>query len=421
MKTIVPLFYIVIVLCLGCFPFAQAVVPPPDGGYPGFTTAEGTNALKNLTTGAANTGVGWYSLFTNTAASYNTAVGAGALVLNNGDSNTALGTASLFLNTEGELNTAVGTGALVSNDTGSFNTAVGYFALQSNTTGDQNTAIGIRALANGTGNSNFANTATGTSALERNTSGQGNTATGTGALFNNIDGDSNTAVGRAALNQNTSGSSNIAIGNGAGQDLTTGDRNIDIGNTGVAGESHTIRIGTETVQQATYIAGIGGIPVTGVAVIVSNTGQLGVAASSQRFKDEIKAMDTASEAILGLKPVTFRYKKEIDPAAISQFGLVAEDVEKVNPDLVVHDKKGKPYSVRYDQVNAMLLNEFLKEHRRNEEQVNQIEQQTATIRHLKKEIETIIAHSKEQDLQIQRVSDQVQINRSAARIAAADQ
>ena len=399
----------------------QAVTPPPDGGYPNYTTAEGTKALQNLTTGTANTGLGWYSLFSDMTGGFNTGVGAATLVLNTADSNTATGAGALFLNTTGSQNTANGAFALLNNTEGLYNTAIGCRALFANTFGERNTAVGFQALANGTDTFNYANTATGYSALFTNTSGQANTATGAGALFSNVDGDFNTAVGSGALSNNTSGNRNIAIGQAAGADLTTGDYNIDIGNTGVAGESNKIRIGNVGTQDGTFIAGISGVAVTGVAVLISNQGQLGVMASSQRFKEAIKAMDTASEAILALNPVTFHYTKEIDPAAIPQFGLVAEEVEKVNPNLVVRDKEGKPYTVRYDAVNAMLLNEFLKEHRKMKEQATQIEQQEATISHLKKEIETIIAHSKEQDLQIQRVSDQGQINRSDARVAATDQ
>ena len=422
MKTIVAIFHtIIITVCLGYLPHAQAVVPPPDGGYPNFTTAEGTKALQNLTTGTANTGLGWYSLFSDMTGSFNTGVGAATLVLNTADSNTATGAGALFLNTTGNQNTANGAFALLNNTEGVYNTAIGCRALFANTLGERNTAVGFQALANGTDTLNFANTATGYSALFTNTSGQANTATGAAALFGNVDGDFNTVVGSSALSNNTSGNRNIAIGQAAGGDLTTGDNNIDIGNTGVAGESNKIRIGQVGTQDGTFIAGISGTPVTGVAVFVSNQGQLGVMASSQRFKEAIKAMDTASEAIFALNPVTFHYTKEIDPAAMAQFGLVAEEVEKVNPNLVVRDKEGKPYTVRYDAVNAMLLNEFLKEHRKMEEQASQIEQQAATIGHLMKEIQTIIAHSKEQDLQIQRVSDQVQTNRSDARVAATDQ
>jgi hypothetical protein len=266
--------------------------------------------------------------------------------------------------------------------------------------------MGVQALANGTGNLNFANTAIGYSALFNNTSGQSNTATGASALFNNIDGDSNTAVGVGALGANISGSNNIGLGSGAGQNLTTGDRNINIGNTGMAGESNKIRIGNQGTQDGTFIAGISGTTVTGVPVLVSSNGQLGVAASSQRFKDEVRPMDGASEAILGLKPVTFRYKKEIDPAALPQFGLVAEEVAKINPDLVIRDADGKPFTVRYEAVNAMLLNEFLKEHRKVEQLTKDFESKIA---HQQKQIAALTAG-------LQKVSALVETSRTAPQV-----
>ena len=234
-----------------------------------------------------------------------------------------------------------------------------------NTTGIHNTATGVNALIfNTTGNYNIA---TGGAALLTNTTGTQNTANGFGALVYNTTANGNTADGFFALLQNTTGNSNIALGNSAGFNLTTGSFNIDIGNAGVAGESDKIRIGTVGTQTATFIAGIRGVAVTGAAVVVNSSGQLGVVPSSERFKDAIKPMDKASEAILALKPVTFRYKHELDPDGIPQFGLVAEEVEKVNPALVVRDKEGKPYTVRYEAVNAMLLNEFIKEHRKMED------------------------------------------------------
>src|SRR4029077_20504118 len=189
-------------------------------------------------------------------------------------------------------------------------------------------------------------------ALFSNTTSGGNTAIGANALANNNTGNGNTAVGWFALSSSTTGGSNIALGIGAGSALTTGDENIDIGNLGVAGESDTIRIGDSRIHTATFIACINGATASGgTAVFINANGQLGTMTSSKRFKDDIKPMKRASEVLYGLEPVTFRYKKEIDPAGASQFGLVAEDVEKVNPDLVVRDKEGKPYSVRYDQVN----------------------------------------------------------------------
>jgi hypothetical protein len=366
MKTrISPILITFTLICFALPPAAHAVVPAPDGGYPNFTTAEGTKALQSLTTGSADTGVGWYSLFSNAAGSFNTAVGAGALDLNTADSNTATGAAALLFNTTGTENTANGTAALEFNDTGFHNTATGAFALSNNTTGEANTAIGH------------------------------------GALFNNTIGIENTAIGDGAL-ADTTGALNTALGKGAGGSLTTGDENIDIGNPGVAGESDTIRIGQIGFQGQTFIAGISLAAVTGTAVVVNDFGQLGVAPSSERFKQEIKSMDKTSESILALRPVTFYYKKEIEPKIVPQFGLVAEEVEKVNPDLVVRDKEGKPYTVRYDAVNAMLLNEFLKEHKKTEK--------------LEATVASLIATVKEQAEQIQKMSAQLEASKPAPQV-----
>ena len=178
------------------------------------------------------------------------------------------------------------------------------------------------------------------------------------------------------------------MGSNAGSFLTTGSNNIDIFHLGVAGEANTIRIGRQGTQTATFIAGISGATVpTGVAVIVDSTGHLGTATSSARFKDAIKPMDKSSEAILALRPVTFRYKHELDPKGIPQFGLVAEQVEKVNPDLVAHDNQGKPYTVRYEAVNAMLLNEFLKEHQTVKELKKQVAELTAGLQKISAQLE----------------------------------
>jgi hypothetical protein len=190
------------------------------------------------------------------------------------------------------------------------------------------------------------------------------------------------------------------LGFGAGEALTTGSNNIDIGNAGVEAEADTIRIGRQGIQTATFIAGISGTPLgAGVAVRVNGSGQLGTVPSSARFKQNIKPMDKVSEAIHALKPVTFHYKQELDPERIPQFGLVAEDVEKVNPDLVVRDGEGKVYAVRYEQINAMLLNEFLKEHRKNE-------QQEATIARLQKQIDALTEG-------LQKVSAQIELSKPA--------
>jgi Chaperone of endosialidase len=402
LKTTPPLLITLALLCFGLLPKAQAVVPPPDGGYPNFTTAEGHNALFNLTTGAANTAVGWFSLWGNTDGSFNTATGAGSLLFNNGDENTAFGVAALLFNSDGFGNTAVGAAALLNNTSADHNTAVGVEALTSNT-GDRNTATGAAALvSNTTGFNNMANgafallsnttgnenTASGVNALMSNTAGGLNTANGRDALANNSTGSSNTATGVNALAGNTAGNFNTAIGASALSGNTLGDENIALGHN--AGNSVTmaanvICIGAlgENVSNSCYIGQIfGATSASGTAVFINSAGKLGTSTSSRRFKEEIKPMDQASEALFALKPVTFRYRKEIDAVGTSQFGLVAEEVEKVNPALVVRDKEGKPYSVRYEQVNAMLLNEFLKEHRKNEEQ-------QATIARQQKQIEVL--------------------------------
>ena len=265
------------------------------------------------------------------------------------------------------------------------NTAEGTQALYSNTTGNANTAIGVGALY-------------------KNTTGVGNTATGMAALGSNTTGFSNTAIGAKALLSAT-GNYNVALGDSAGESLTTGDNNIDIGYNvfGVKGESNTIRIGNTDIR-ATYIRGISGQTVVGgAAVFVDSNGKLGTMTASTRFSDEIKPMDKASEAILTLKPVTFRYKREIDPRSIRQFGLIAEEVEKVDPDLVGRDEKGKVYSVRYEAVNAMLLNEFLKEHRKVEQLTKDFDSKLAE---QQKQIEALTAG-------LQKVSAQLEASKPA--------
>jgi hypothetical protein len=315
-----------------CFIFlsiAQAVSPPPGGGYPGRNTAAGTNALLRLT---------------------------------DGQENTALGSGALQNDTLGQSNTAVGAGALDNNRRGNQNTGTGLLAIGSQRS--DNTAYGYRAL-------------------------------------DETEGDRNTAIGWNALHTILEGTENIALGHQAGRNLFGSDSfNIDIGNTGVRGDSRVVRIG-DTDQVGTFVAGIRGAAVTGVGIVVNAGGQLGVAPSSERFKDQIKPMDKASEAIFALKPVTFRYKQELDPNGALQFGLVAEEVEKVNPDLVVRDSHGKPYTVRYDAVNAMLLNEFLKEHRK--------------VAGLESGVAQLAARFNEQDSKIQKVNAQLELSKPAPR------
>jgi hypothetical protein len=398
---------------------AHAVSPTPDGAYSGANTAEGgSGALFSLTTGTNNTALGSQALFSLTIGSQNTATGAQALKNNFANGNTADGFQALVRNTTGTSNTATGWFALSSNTTGGDNTANGGSALSDNTTGDNNTATGAGALSNNTTGSG--NTATGWFALSGNVTGSFNMVDGVQVLFNNLTGSFNTACGINALGSNTTGNNNIALGNGARDILTTGDNNIDIGNEGVAAEVNTIRVGIEGTQTATFIAGISGATVTGTAVVVDGNGQLGVAPSSARFKDEIKPMNKASEAILALKPVVFRYKKEIDPTKTAQFGLVAEDVDRVNPDLVARDREGKPFTVRYDAVNAMLLNEFLKEHRKVEQQDRKLKEQEATISELKQDLQATAARQQKQiealSAVLQKVSAKLEVNNPGPQI-----
>ncbi len=359
---------ILTLLCSGISPVARAVSPSPDGCYPGLTTAEGCNALFSLTTGQGNTAIGHDALFSDMIGSWNTSVGAVALGFNDGDFNTAVGTAALLLNTTGAQNTAVGAIALVNNDTGSANTAIGDAALFNNTSGNDNTANGDGALVN-------------------NDTGEGNVAIGSQALHSNSEGFSNTAVGGGAL-FNSTGTGNIAIGFNAGNNVSTASSVICIGAPG------------QDVSTSCYIGNIFNVTSSGgTAVFINSDGKLGTTTSSKRFKEQIRPMDKASEKLFSLKPVTFRYKKEVDPADISQLGLIAEDVARVNADLVVRDKEGKPYSVRYDQVNAMLLNEFLKEHRK-------VQEHGATITRLERRIEALTAG-------LQKVSAQLEVSKAS--------
>jgi hypothetical protein len=389
--------FILVVFALAGFalcPTMEAVVPPPDGGYPNFNTAEGQHALFSLTTGVANTAVGWFSLNSNTDGSFNTGVGAGTLLFNIGDQstgegtqNTALGADALLFNTAGQLNTAVGVAALLNNSEGDLNTAVGVSALSSNSDGSRNNAFGFDALAS-------------------NTSGVRNTAIGNEALAHNITGGDNTAIGFQALFGHTGGNGNIGIGSFAGIGIGDASNVICIGAPGLI-ESNRCFIGN--IFNTTLTGGN--------AVFINASGKLGLITSSHRFKEEVKPMKRASEDLFALKPVTFRYKKEIDSQGIPQFGLIAEEVDKVNPDLVVRDQEGKPYSVRYDQVNAMLLNEFLKEHHKMQQLEATVAQQRSdfetTITELKKEMKRVAARFEEQDARIQRMSAQIELNGTA--------
>ena len=408
-----PAFLFILLACFALSPQARADCQ--QGCLSADNTVLGDDALLNNTIGGYNTAVGFNALLSNTLGNYNTGTGYQALLDNTeGISNTATGSLALHENTTGDGNTATGTGALLHNVAGSGNTATGVASLELNQ-GDHNTATGDGALTgNQTGNDNTAtgrlalevnfsgssNTATGSLALLNNQVGSNNTADGANALKNNANGNFNTGVGDDALLNNKKGSFNIALGADAGKHLKNGDGNIYIGNEGIENESKTIRIGESGNHNAAFIAGISGATVpTGVAVIIDTDGHLGTVLSSERFKDAIKPMDKASEAILALKPVTFRYKHDLDPAGVLQFGLVAEQVEKVDPDLVAKDNQGNPYTVRYEAVNAMLLNEFLKEHR-------DVQGQKATIARLEMQVEALTAG-------LQKVSAQIELSKSA--------
>jgi hypothetical protein len=346
-------------------------------------------ALLSLTTGTYNTAIGYLSLRSNTEGGFNTGVGSGALLSNNSGRNTATGAAALLSNTTGPANTANGALALLSNTEGGYNTAVGDRALQVHTAGDRNTAIGASALLNDTTGTN--NTAIGAAALLNNATGSYNTAIGHDALGANTTGFQNTAIGSQALANNTTGTANTALGLGAGSNITTAGQTICINSPGA------------NVSNACFIAYIRGVQTqnaNAIPVLIDSTGQLGTISSSARFKKAIKPMNKASEAILALKPVTFHYKT--DGSGMPQFGLIAEDVAEINPDLVVRDADGNPYTVRYEAVNAMLLNEFLKEHK--------------TVQELKKEIAALRASVREQDSKIRRISDQRESNKPSPQL-----
>jgi hypothetical protein len=448
---------ILIVVALVCFalsPTVRALNPPPDGGYPHQTTAEGTGALFNLTSGTNNTALGFDALFNDTTGSYNTATGEQTLYLNiagnyntgtgyralynnTGGKNTADGFRALFTNITGEQNTASGfqalyfsTGdgntaaghdALYYNSTGDFNTAFGDFALFKNTTGSGNTAVGYQALASNTtaGSTAQGSVAVGYQALRhQNNPLAANNAVGQEALFNAIDGHYNNAFGWEALFSVTSGTDNTAMGDGAARNIDTGSLNTCLGDDtcgSVTSANGVICVGSfvsgEGVDNRTYIGNIATTAQSNSIYVTVDpaTGRLGfVNLSSERYKENIKPMEKVSEAILGLKPITFRYKPGVDAANLPQFGLSAEQVAKANPDLVTYDQKGLPFTVRYDAINAMLLNEFLKEHKK-------VEAQEATIAQLKKdlqataaqqqgEIKALAAALKQQAKQIERVN-----------------
>jgi hypothetical protein len=365
-------------LCIGGLAFAQQ--PPDVVVSDDFrNTAMGSYALSVLTPGAdsteylgtSNTAVGWAALNANSIGYQNSALGFQSLSSNqSGNDNVALGVDALYSNSTGSYNTATGFSALSNNTTGSNNSASGNGAMNDNTTGSANAAFGANSMfSNSTGSYNSAlgvsalnfnktgsnNTAVGYYASLSNTTGSDNTATGNNALYSNTAGNTNVALGEDALYTNTTGSHNIGIGFKAGYALTTGSNDIDIGSDGRDGESGVIRIGVEGTQKQAYLAGVATSQITGAAVYVNAHGQLGVLASSERYKTAVAPMGASTAALAQLRPVTFHLKSE--PQGEVQYGLIAEEVAAVYPELVIRDAAGQIQGVRYDELAPMLLNE----------------------------------------------------------------
>jgi trimeric autotransporter adhesin len=382
LKKAAPVF-LVALACFGLLPQVQAVEPTaPDTALAGGNTRDGQNALFSLTTGTFNSALGFDAVAFISEASFDTGVGTGALFFDTGGTNTAVGAAALLSNKIASFNNAVGAFALFNNDsdgTGAaeFNNAHGRNALLNNVHGDENDAFGDDAM-------------------EENTTGAQNTAMGDDALDGNTTGNGNTAMGKEAGNSITTGSNNVCIGHNAGIGIVDGSDIIAIG-TEAAGQF-------ANVGPTCFIGGIDGEP-TGdagstVPVLIDSNNNLGTFASSRRVKHDIKPMDKASDVILALKPVSFKYNH--DKKGTPCFGLIAEEVAQVDPDLVVRDKNGEPWTVRYEQINAMLLNEFLKEHQT-------VQEQGATIARQQKQIDALAAG-------LQKVSGQLEASKPAPQV-----
>jgi Chaperone of endosialidase len=356
-------------VCFGLSPAANAIEPAaPADDVGGGNTADGANALLSLTSGTFNTAIGFDSLLLTSDTNFNTGVGAGTLLLNTSSQNTAVGAGALLSNSDGADNNAVGAFALFNNVSGSFNNAVGRGA-QQNSTGDQNNALGDLAMFS-------------------NTTGSFNTAVGDDALFNCVDG-----------------SSNVAIGDEAGTSIVSASNMVAIGATGAGPFAD--------ISNTCFIASIFDQPVsdagTAQDTFVDQFNVLGFLPSSQRFKHDIKPMDKASEVILALKPVTFKYNS--DEKGKTQYGLIAEEVAAVAPDLVFRGKDGEINTVRFEQVGAMLLNEFLKEHKK-------VQSLEATVAQQQKGMEILTAQLREQAAQIQKVSARLEVNKAAPQVVA---
>src|SRR5881275_577981 len=357
-------------VCFGLCQQVQSATDTPDpGSLPTSNTADGQGALGSLTTGLYNSAFGFLSVLSLSDANFDTGVGAAALLVDNGGTNTA-----------------VGAGALLNNSDGADNNAVGAFALFNNVSGFFNNAHGRNALLNSTGSQN--------------------NAMGDDAMFFNTTGSFNTAIGDDALDANVDGNNNVAVGDEAGAGLGASVNNCIAINVPGAGPFATL-------ANTCFIGSIFDQPVSDVgtqeAVFVDQFNVVGISASSRRFKHDIQPMDKASEAILALKPVTFKYNA--DKNGRTQYGLIAEEVATVNPDLVVQHKDGEISTVRYEQVNAMLLNEFLKEHKK-------VQNLEVTVAQQQKGMEVLTAQLKEQAAQIQKVSAQLEVSKPAPQVVA---
>jgi hypothetical protein len=348
-----------------------------------FNTGIGMSALYSYSTGANNTGAGAYALYSNST----------------GANNNASGYQALYSNTTANDNNAMGAEAMYSNTTGTFNNAMGGYAMYFNTTGSNNNAVGYGSMYHNTTGSN--NTAQGRYSLSNNTTGYGNSAFGAGAAENITTGVNNTGLGIGSLNNNTTGSGNIAVGELAGTNLTTGSNNIDIGNAGVAAESGIIRIGTHGTQSAAYMAGITGNVLTGATVVVTASGELGVASSSRRYKEDVEPLGDVSERLARLRPVKFRYIKADEQGAKPlQFGLIAEEVAEVLPELVYRNAQGMVEGVRYEELAPMLLDEMQKQQRINSAQAAEIRElkgQVAELNELKREMRAALQKLQSKD------------------------
>jgi hypothetical protein len=384
--------------CLALLSMAQAAPSPErpapnatDSPAPGvLNTRDGQSALSFITTGIGNSAFGAFAQFSNTTGSFNTACGAAALDVNSADQNTAVGAAALLLNQIGSDNNAVGVSALLNNDSSgngsaNFNNAFGRNALLSNVDGDENDSFGDDSM-------------------EENTTGSQNTAMGDDSLDANTTGNGNVAVGKEAGNSIVDGNDNVVLGHNAGIGIVHASRNVAIGSQ----EAGPFADFDDTCFIGSIFGEIVSDPGSQTAVFVDQFNVVGIFNSSQKYKHDIQPMDKASETLYQLKPVTFKFNS--DWKGTTQYGLIAEDVAKVDPQLVSR-KDGDIVTVHYEQINNMLLNEFLKEHKK-------VQDLETTVAQQQKGMEILTAQLKEQAAQIQKVSAQLQVSKPAPQVVA---